>query len=128
MFLLDTDILIWVLRGKKEYVDLLRNLKEQKPLSVSAITVAEVYKNTFPIELHRTEKILNELYLWDVNRPIARQAGLYWQQFTKQYKNLHILDCIVAATAREHNLELVTLNTRHFPMADIDIYKKTLVA
>lgn len=128
MFLIDTDILIWVLRGKKEYVDLLRHLKEHKPLSVSAITVAEVYKNTFPIELHRTEKILNELYLWDVNRPIARQAGLYWQQFAKQFKNFYILDCIIAATAREHNLELVTLNTRHFPMADIVLYKKTLVA
>ncbi len=123
MFLIDTDILIWVLRGNKEHVELLRHLKEQKPLSISAITVAEVYKNTFAVELHRTEKMLNELYLWDVNRPIARQAGLYWQQFAKQFKNLHILDCIIAATAREHNLELITLNTRHFPMADIIVGK-----
>lgn len=124
MLLLDTDIVIWVLRGEKKYVDLLQQIKEHQPLSISAITVAEIYKNTFPAEIYRTEHMLNELYTWEVNRSIARQAGLYWQQFSKKFKNFHILDCIIAATVKEHDLQLITLNVRHFPMSDITLYMK----
>lgn len=126
MVLLDTDIVIWVLRGEKKYVNLLQEIKQHQPLSISAITVAEVYKNTFPAEILRTEMLLNELYTWEVNQWIARRAGFYWQQFSKKYKNLHILDCIIAATAKEHDLQLMTLNVRHFPMSDISLYKKNL--
>lgn len=119
MYLIDTDILIWVLRGNKKYEKLLQNLKDKEALSISTVTITEIYKNIFPSEFVKTESLLNELQTWDVTPSIAKQAGLYWQEFIKQFKNLSLMDCLIAATANVNNLTLVTLNTKHFPMKDI---------
>ena len=48
MFLLDTDVLIWILRGKQEVVDWVLGVKETKSLGISVISIAEIYKNIFP--------------------------------------------------------------------------------
>lgn len=121
MYLIDTDILIWVLRGNKQYADLLQKLKDKSSLSVSTITIAEIYKNIYPAEIIKTENLLNEFQSLDVDSTIAKQAGLYWQQFIKVLKNLSLADCLIAGTANVNNAILVTLNTRHFPMNDIQV-------
>lgn len=123
MYLIDTDVFIWILRNKPEYVKLIENLQQQAPVSLSVMTIAEVYKSFFPSELVVTEQWLREYRSWDVTATIARRAGFYWQQYVKRLKNLHIVDCIIASTAREHDLTLVTLNARHFPMGDIRLYR-----
>lgn len=119
MYLIDTDIIIWVLRGNKKYEDLLQNLKYKDALSISTVTIAEIYKNIYPSEIVKTENLIQELETWDVTVPIAKQAGLYWQQYSKQLKNLSLTDCLIAGTANTNNLTLVSLNTKHFPMKDI---------
>jgi len=121
MFLIDTDVLIWVLRGNKKYTEFLGKLKDQSFLSISTITVAEIYKNIFPSEILKTENLLNEFQIWDVNYPTAKQAGFYWQQFSKRLKNLSLTDCLIAGTANVNSLILVSLNTKHFPMKDIQV-------
>lgn len=121
MYLVDTDILIWVLRGNKKYEELLQILKDKKPLSISTITIAEIYKNIYPSEILKTESVLNEFLTWDITPSIAKIAGLYWQQYTKQLKNLNLTDCLIAGTANTNNLTLVSLNRRHFPMKDISL-------
>lgn len=119
MYLIDTDVLIWVLRGNKQYEDFLYSLKDKGTLTISTITIAEIYKNIYPSEIIKTENLLNELQTWDVDLTIAKQAGLYWQEYIKQLNNLSLTDCLIAATANLHNLTLVSLNIKHFPMQDI---------
>ena len=119
MYLVDTDVLIWALRGNKSFEDLLQNLKDKGSLSISTVTIAEIYKNIFPSEIVKTEKVLSELQTWDVTEEIAKQAGLYWQEYIKRLKNLSLIDCFIASTANVNNLTLVSLNTKHFPMKDI---------
>ena len=119
MYLIDTDVLIWVLRGNKKYEDFLLALKDKDALSLSTITIAEIYKNIYPSEIVKTETVINEFQIWDVNIPISKQAGLYWQQYVKRLINLSLTDCLIAATANIHNLTLISLNTKHFPMKDI---------
>ena len=121
MYLVDTDIIIWVLRGNKKYEELLQNLKNKAPISISTITIAEIYMNIFPSEVVKTENLLNELQTWDVTSTIAKQGGLYWQEYVKKLKNLSVMDCLIAATANVNNLTLVSLNTKHFPMKDIEL-------
>jgi len=121
MYIVDTNIVIWVLRGRQEYVDILQKLKYTQPLSISVITIAEVYKNMYPEEVLRTEGVLGDFEIWNVTSIIAKQSGMYWNQYHKRFGSLHLLDCIIAATAREHDLTLLTLNTRHFPMQDIRV-------
>ncbi len=119
MYLIDTDVLIWVLRGNIKYKELLQKLKDQDTLSISTITIAEIYKNIFPSEIVKTENLLDEFLVWDVNSLTAKQAGFYFQQYAKQLKNLSLMDCLIAGCANVNNLTLVSLNTKHFPMKDI---------
>lgn len=121
MYLLDTDILIWIIRGEKKYIDWFNKLKGEITLSISTLTIAEVYKNVYPAELTRIEEVISEVDTFDVTSSVARQGGLYFQSYSKNLKNLHIIDCLIAATAREHDFVLITLNTRHFPMKDIEV-------
>src|SRR3990167_7299066 len=116
MYLVDTDVLIWALRGNKKLEELLQKLKDKSSLSISTVTIAEIYENIFPSEIVKTENVLNELQTWDVTPEIAKQAGLYWQEYIKRLKNLSLMDCFIAATANVNNLILVSLNAKHFPM------------
>lgn len=122
MYLVDTDIVIWVLRNNQQYVDAIQRLKSKAPLSISTMTIAEIYKNVFPSEILRTEEVLNKFIIWDITANIAKLGGLYWKQYSKKFNNLHILDCLIAATAKEHSLTLLSLNIRHYPMKDILIF------
>jgi len=121
MYLLDTDVLIWVLRGKTDIVDKVSDLKNKSPLGISVISTAEIYKNIFPSELTVTEDYLGQHIIFDVDQKIAKIAGLYWQQYAKQLKNLSLTDCLIAGTANVNSLVLVSLNTKHFPMKDIQV-------
>lgn len=121
MYLVDTNIIIWVLRGSEIYEKILQRFKNKGSISISTVTVAEVFMNSYPSELTLTENILKESEILDVNYRIAKQGGLYWQQYNKKFKNLSLVDCIIAATAKDQNLTLLTLNVRHFPMDNIRI-------
>lgn len=121
MYLLDTDVLIWVLRGKKEIIEKVSNLKNKSSLSISVISIAEIYKNIFPSELTAAEDYLQQHIILDVDQKIAKIAGLYWQQYSKKLKSLSLTDCLIAGTANVNNLTLVSLNIKHFPMKDIQI-------
>ena len=121
MYLLDTDVLIWMLRGNQEVVKWVSHAKDVSSMSISVISTAEIYKNIFPVELTVTEDLLNQHVIFDVDQTIAKIAGLYWQHYVKGLKTLSLADCLIAATANVHNLTLVSLNTKHFPMSDIRV-------
>ncbi len=121
MYLLDTDVLIWILRGRDEIIDKISQLKEKSPVCISVISIAEIYQNIFPSELTTTEEFLNLHNIFEVDAKIAKIAGLYFQQYSKQLQNLSLADCLIAATANAHDLSLVTLNIKHFPMKDIKL-------
>ena len=119
MFLLDTDILIWILRGKKEVREKVSKLKEKSPLAISVISIAEIFRNVFPSELSTTEDLLNQHIIFNLDQKTAKIGGLYCQQYSKQLKNLTLDDCLIAGCANVNDLTLVSLNTKHFPMKDI---------
>lgn len=121
MFLLDTDILVWVLRDNKKIIQIVSNLKEKSTLSISVISIAEIYKNIFPAEIEATEEYLNKHAIFNVNQKIAKIAGFYYQQYSKNLQNLSLADCLIAATANVNNATLVSLNKKHFPMKDIKL-------
>ncbi len=123
MFLLDTDILIWILRSKTEIIEKISALKEKSPLYISVISIAEIYKNIYPSELSNIELLLGQHLVFNVDQQIAKIAGLYWQEHVKRLKNLSLSDCLIAATANIYDVTLVTLNVKHFPMRDIKVIK-----
>lgn len=121
MFLLDSDIVVWVLRNEPKILKAVEKLATKDQLAVSTITIAEIFKNIFPEELPRTNNFFLNNSIFDVTSEIAKQSGYYWQDFHKKLANLSITDCIVAATAKNEKAKLVTLNNKHFPMKDIEV-------
>ena len=119
MYVIDTNIIIWILRNKSEYTEWFDRAIKITKLGISTISVAEIYKNIFPEELIITEEWLERFQVFTVTEKIAKQAGFYWRQHSK--KNLHLLDCLIAATAKMNSASLFTLNTKHFPMKDIAV-------
>ncbi len=120
MYLLDTDVFIWILRGRKDLVNKVSALRNKSPLSLSVITIAEVYQNIFPSELLTTEEHIKNHIIFDADQKIAKIAGLYWQQYSRKLKKLSLTDCLIAGTANTNALTLVSLNIKHFPMTDIE--------
>lgn len=123
MYLLDTDVIIWILRGRSEIVEKVSHLSTQAPLAISVITIAEIYKNIFPAEIAKTEELIYQHLIFDVNQKIAKLGGLYWQQYAKTHQTISLTDCLIAATVNLNNCTLMSLNLKHFPMHDIKKYK-----
>lgn len=121
MFLLDTDVLIWAIRGRKDVVEALQALKELGTTAVSPVSVGEIYQNIFPGELTETEDFFLRHDVYLVDYKVAKQAGLYRQQYIKMVAKLSLDDCFIAATAKLNGLKLLTLNRKHFPMKDLEV-------
>ena len=127
MFIIDTDIAIWILRRDLVIIDALKQGVRKNESAISTITIAELYKNIYPSELTSTEEFITYQRIIPVSAQIAREAGYYWNQFHGKLSGLSMLDCIIAATAKVHQGTLYTLNIRHFPMKDIMIQNPRLL-
>lgn len=112
--LIDTNIVIDVLRQKPKALAFIAALGQRPSLSV--ITVTELYAGARSRrEVSRIETLIGGAHVLPVSRDIARLAG----QAIKHYQRSHGLDdfdAIIAATAEQHGLDLATLNVKHFPM------------
>lgn len=121
MYLLDTDVLIWLIRGNQNIIESIDKIVNKRSVYISTISIAEVYKNIFPSEIINSDECIYRHGIIALDDYMAKQSGLYWRDFNKKLKNLSITDCMIAATAKINGLSILTLNTRHFPMTDIKV-------
>jgi predicted nucleic acid-binding protein len=121
--LLDSDIVIYALRGKKPIVKFLERLRAQGyKLAISAVTVYEVYVGMRPGEETKTKAFLKSLICLPVTREVAEKAAEYLRTFQQQGVTLHMPDLLIAATAFHYKLQLVTYNRKDFPQQDISLW------
>ena len=117
--LVDTDILIHFLRGRREAKDFLSLLLDQSQILCSSITVAEIFAGIRPGEEEKTRALVDNLLVLDVTREVAERAGHYRRTIRSQ--TLELDDCLIAATAFIHRSVLATGNGKHYPMRDIEV-------
>jgi predicted nucleic acid-binding protein len=115
--LLDTDILINLLRGNADARDFLANSLEENELLCSVISVAEIWAGMRPHEELATRRLLDSLKIVDVNCAMAMKAGSF--KGTTNSHSLELDDCLIAATAFCTGATLATGNGKHYPMKDI---------
>ena len=121
--LLDTTVLIDTLRSRNARRTLLAELVQQgHKLGTSAINLAEVHAGMRPGEEAATEAFLNSLHCYHTTCGIACLAGSLKGRYARHGKTLHWPDMIVAATALEHGLTLMTDNQKDFPLPELQIY------
>jgi predicted nucleic acid-binding protein len=112
--LLDTSIVIDLLRGHAAALEYARGLDAQPVCS--EVTRVEVFRGLRSGERRLTDRLLGTLRWLSVDEVIARRAGELGRRWRPSHRGLGTVDLIIAATALEHDLEIATLNVRHFPM------------
>jgi tRNA(fMet)-specific endonuclease VapC len=118
MYLLDTDIMIYSLKGNEMVQQNLRS-HINDPIRISAVTLMELYYGAFKSQkiesnLAKVQKIENSLEIIPVSQDQVEIFGMLKVKLEKGGTPLDDFDLILAATALSHNLILVTNNERHF--------------
>ena len=115
--LFDSTDLIYVLRNQPEAVRISRLAAGSfDKLYTSAMNVAEVFSGMRRGEEEKTERLIESFTVLPVTKEIARAAGHLKLEWARKGRTLSVQDMIVAATALEHSLMLVTHNRKDFPM------------
>jgi predicted nucleic acid-binding protein len=117
--LLDTNILVDALRGLPACEDYLSKL-EASELLISTITLAELWAGARDHEEDELDIFLSIFRPVPVSEAIAKKAGHYMKILAKSH-GLGMPDALIAASAHAMDAEMVTLNTKHFPMTDLRI-------
>jgi len=111
--LIDTCIFIDYLRGKPSVYDIFVRNKDIK-LSMSAITMMELLIGAFnKKEVFYIQKSFKDIKRIHVNEKISNLAEEYIATYSKSH-NLQINDALIAATAVENEMPLVTYNISDF--------------
>jgi len=116
MILVDTDVLVWALRGSAPAQDWLRDARAQGPLGVSVITVVELTGGMRSAARPAVWSLLAAFRPQAVDEVIARRAGELRREWRASHSSIGIADYLVAATAETIGARLATLNVKHFPM------------
>ncbi|MFQ5480857.1 MAG: type II toxin-antitoxin system VapC family toxin [Thermodesulfobacteriota bacterium] len=117
---IDSDVLIWHLRGKKKAKDFIRALRGNKEfeLWIGAMQRAEV---VFFMRKDEEEKTLLFLSLFKtapLDQVTIDRAGEMYREWNPSH-GIDTNDAILAATAMETGGKIFCLNTRHYPMPDL---------
>lgn len=111
--LLDTDVLVDFLRGRAPARALVTSRIDR--IALSSIVVAELYAGAREEELDDLDAFVGLFPVIAVDATLARAAGRLCLQYHRSH-GTSLNDAVVAATAQQFGLALVTLNARHYPM------------
>lgn len=118
MFLLDTDTIIYSLRGNLSVKKALEaHLRD--PLGISVVTLMELYYGAYKsrkivANLARIRAIENAFEVIPISREAAHTFGELKATLEKQGASLDDFDLILAGCSLAHNFTLVTNNVKHF--------------
>ena len=121
--LLDSDVVIGILRGRAEIIASLRALAANGiPTYCCAVSWAEIFAGVRAGEEPRTEAFFGARGEIPIDAMTGRRAGAYLSRYAGSH-GLQIADALVAAAATTAGLHLWTLNVCHYPMDDLRLYR-----
>ena len=121
---IDSDILIWHLRGESRAAGLLRRLARDRgtDLRVGALQRAEVVFLMHPGERATTRTFLSRFKTEAVTQDVVDAGAEYYRQWHPSH-GIDVNDAILAATAAATGGKIYTQNVRHYPMSDVPVVK-----
>ncbi len=121
MKLIDTDIAIDHFHGHQAALDYFaETLATGEILAISVVTLTELLSGMRSGEEELTERLMRLFVKLNVDETIARKAGDYLRQYRSSHR-IELGDALIAATAVFHDAEIITRNTKHYPMNDVHV-------
>lgn len=115
---IDTSVVIDVLRGERAAADMLSEAMSDGPLHASEIVKLEVLAGMRPREEALTRALL-DVFVWHpLDEDIAETAGDLGRRWLPGNRGIDSADLAIAATAIALDARLLTKNVKHFPMFD----------
>ena len=121
--ILDSGILIRHLRDQKGYPELTDRLTDKGDVYISAMTRLEIVRGMRDREQFKTFELFESLDTIPVTAGIADLAGELIRMWRGRGMILSDADSIIAATAINHGLTLVSANAKHFPMPELTVFQ-----
>lgn len=120
-YLLDSNVVIWHLRGQEAVVSRVAHLSQRGRLGLSVITRAEVIQGMREPEREGTYTFLDACETLPIDQAAADRAGEIVRSYRTRGVTIDLPDALIGATALESGIPLFTCNTRHFPMSGLDL-------
>ena len=113
MVLVDSDVLIWVLRGHAEAA---QTLLAQNDLAVALVSRLELLRGVRSAAEKRHLSVILDRFRFHTLAltPAIGERALTLLDEVGLANAIDVADCLIAATALEHDLPLVTGNIKHF--------------
>jgi predicted nucleic acid-binding protein len=119
--LLDTTVLVDALRGH----DAARRIQSLRKTSeipfICAVNIDEVLRGVREHERAGAMRLLSGLHVAPLGRTEGTRAGDWRRDFAGRGVTLSQADCLIAAAAVGVGARLATANTKHFPMAELEV-------
>jgi predicted nucleic acid-binding protein len=123
ILLLDSTVLIDVLRERASRRALCADLARRgERLATASINVGEVYSGLLPAEQLKAKVLFEQLRVYPLTTEIARAAGSIRYAWARKGRTLGLNDMIVAATALEYDLTVMTDNRKDFPITELKFF------
>jgi len=121
--LVDTDIAIDFLRKRDYAKKLLEDWAKEGLIAISTLTHLEIYQGMKAGEEEATNAFLDGLLSIPVDVYVARRAGKLLGNLCSSGVTVGIADSVIAATAMELDVPLLTNNVDHYPFPDLNIIR-----
>jgi len=107
MIMIDSDVLIWILRDREDIVQRFKeiNLEYNGLLFITPIQIIEIYSGLRDKEREKVEYFINSLGFTEVDRDMSKLSGELMRNYRKS-DGISISDSIIASAAIINNLVL----------------------
>jgi len=113
--IIDSDIIIEVLRGNTKTTAWLRKVRDSgSAIRYSPVTRAEIRAGARVRERAAISALFESLTVLPIEASTGDLAGDQLSRFARSH-SVQLGDALIAATALEHGEELSTFNAKHFP-------------
>jgi predicted nucleic acid-binding protein len=117
LIVLDTDVIVWLLRGRYDVLTKFEVAVEETAgqLYITPVQIAEIFAGMRSNEIERTKKLINSLLVIELDREIGELAGEFINKYGKSH-SVKIADALIAAATKVNRMKLWTFNEKHYPM------------
>jgi hypothetical protein len=119
--LFDTDVLIWVLRGHDHAARVVEATEDRSLSIINYMELLQGARGKKEVQLIKSFIVEFSFLVLPLTENIGHRALVYLEEY-RLSSGMFLADALVAATAVENHLTLITANIKHYkPIRELDL-------